>query len=466
MSDRKIILGLIILQLAICLPMLNQFPIALDEPFSIFHSQQPIQEFWKIFEQGNNPPLHFLLLHGWIKLFGISAFAVRSLSVLVSLVSLIYLYKFGRKFWSKEFAVLLVGLFIFSRFNHLIAMEARMYGLLTLFFILILYDFYRLIFEDKPVYIRLGIWNALLLYSHYLGGVIVFMEIILFMTYYKKWTRSKITHTFITMAIGVVLYFPALTLFLNRAAHYKNNGAWVGKTEWSDLWVNFIKFFNNELTFFSVIGLLIVLYFIRNKNSKHATLSPNHYFSSWFFGTYFLLFFISIFFQPVFIIRYTQFLSIPLYLMIIGVIANLPQEKNVRFLPFLILLPFIFSMKPIPDLNRNTDDLVEYVIAQQNKSATVYFCPPHYLTTIAYHYDQRFFSAYKNTDSLMEQEGFIPIDSGEQLNMKLNEIIYLDFESELLYPENNILKELNAHYHLAESKTFKGGFTVYTYKKD
>ena len=76
MSDRKIILGLIILQLAICLPMLNQFPIALDEPFSIFHSQQPIQEFWKIFEQGNNPPLHFLLLHVWIKLYGISAFAV------------------------------------------------------------------------------------------------------------------------------------------------------------------------------------------------------------------------------------------------------------------------------------------------------------------------------------------------------------------------------------------------------
>lgn len=466
MSDRKIILGLIILQLAICLPMLNQFPIALDEPFSIFHSQQPIQEFWKIFEQGNNPPLHFLLLHVWIKLYGISAFAVRSLSVLVSLVSLIYLYKFGRKFWSKEFAALLVGLFIFSRFNHLVAMEARMYGLFTLFFILILYDFYRLILEDKSVYIRLGIWNALLLYSHYLGGVIVLMEIILFMAYYKKWTRSKIIHAFITMAIGLVLYLPALTLFLNRAVDYKKNGGWVEKTEWRDLWVNFIKFFNNELTFFCVIGLLIVLYFTRKKNSKHATQSPNYYFSIWFFGTYFLLFFVSIIVQPLLIIRYTQFLSIPLYLMIIGVIANLPQEKNVRFLPFLILLPFIFSMKLIPDLNRNTDDLVDYVIAQQNKSATVYFCPPHYLTTIAYHYDQHFFSAYKNTDSLMEQAGFIPIDSGEKLNMKLNEIIYLDFESELLYPENNILKELNAHYHLAESKMFKGGFTVYTYKKD
>lgn len=466
MSDRKIILGLIILQLVICLPILNQFPIALDEPFSIFHSQQPILEFWKIFEHGNNPPLHFLLLHVWIKLFGISAFSVRSLSVLFSLVSLVFVYKFGRKFWSKEFAVLLAGLFIFSRINHLVAMEARMYGLFTLFFILILYDFYALIFEDKPVYIRLGIWNALLLYSHYLGGAIVFMEIILFVAYYKKWTRSKIKHAFITTAIGVMLYLPVLTLFLNRATDYKNNGTWVAKTDWSDLWVNFIKFFNNELTFFSVIGLLILFYFICEKKSKHVKTSPKYYFSIWFFGTYFLLFFVSVIVQPLFIIRYTQFLSIPLYAVIIGFIAHLQQEKNVRFMPFLILLPFIFSMKIIPDLNRNTDDLVEYVIAQKNKSATVYFCPPHYVTTIAYHYDQRFFSAYKNTDSLMEQAGFIPIDSGEKINRALNEIIYVDFESDLLYPGNNILNELNAHYFLAESATFKGGFTVYTYKKD
>ena len=41
----------------------------------------------------------------------------------------------------KEYAIILVVLFILSRLNHFVAMEARMYGLFTLFFILILYDF-------------------------------------------------------------------------------------------------------------------------------------------------------------------------------------------------------------------------------------------------------------------------------------------------------------------------------------
>lgn len=465
MSDRKIILGLILLQLVMCLPMLNQFPIALDEPFSIFYSQQPIQEFWKIFTHENNPPLHFVLLHGWIKLFGISAFAVRSLSVLVSLISLIYLYKFGRKFWKKKYAALLVGLFIFSRVNHLVAMEARMYGLLTLFFILILYDFYNFLFEDKPVYLQLGIWNALLLYSHYLGGVIIFMEVLLFLLYYKKWTRLKIGHALIAMLVGVVLYLPGLSLFFNRANDYASNGTWVSKPQWADLWFNFIKFFNNELTFFSVIGLLLLLFFFRVKDHQHSTNSPIPYFSIWLFGTYFILFFISILFQPVFIIKYTQFLTIPLFLLIIGFAAQFPQQRNFRFLPFLLIIPFAFSVKIIPDLNRNTDELVDFVIAQKQESTTVYFCPPHYNKTLAYYYNQSIFMDYENTDLLMESDGVIPIYDEAGLNLKLEHIIFIDFESKHLYPSNTILETLAAHYSIEASRTFKGGFVVYSYKK-
>ena len=43
-----------------------------DEPFSVYHSQLSLEHLLGIFQSENNPPLHFLLLHYWIKFFGIS----------------------------------------------------------------------------------------------------------------------------------------------------------------------------------------------------------------------------------------------------------------------------------------------------------------------------------------------------------------------------------------------------------
>ena len=52
----------------------------LDEAYSVYHAQQDKQQFIKIFEKEANPPLYFHLLHQWIKIFGTSERAIRSLS--------------------------------------------------------------------------------------------------------------------------------------------------------------------------------------------------------------------------------------------------------------------------------------------------------------------------------------------------------------------------------------------------
>ena len=204
-TDRKIIWSLIFLQVIVCLPFITQFPIGLDEPFSIFYAQQNLTEFLPEINKGNNSPLHFILLHYWIKLFGISPLAVRSLSLLFSLLTIPALYKLAKSGSENKYAIFVSLIFVFSRFNHFHAMEARMYSLFVLLFVWIIHDIYQIIFHDKSRFFSLIILNVLLLYTHYLGVFVVLTELILVVIYFnrlkpqlkKNWVNGFLYYRFV-----------------------------------------------------------------------------------------------------------------------------------------------------------------------------------------------------------------------------------------------------------------------------
>ncbi|NOQ74008.1 MAG: hypothetical protein GQ574_18525 [Crocinitomix sp.] len=468
MSDRNIIIALILLQLVLCLPVIGLFPISLDEPFSIYHAQFPVDEMLTEVAQGNNSPLHFIGLHYWIKIFGISPLSVRSLSLLISLISIVFLYKLGRKLWNKKYAVILVVLFILSRLDHLVAMEARMYGLFTLFFILIIYDFYRLLFEDKKVFITLGIWNALLLYTHYLGGVVILMECLIFIAYFSKWNRNKWIQVGLTAGLSVLLFIPGIQIFLNRAADFNASGSWVPEAELYDLVANLIKLLNNRFTLFATIAIVALLTYLSRANLKSNQFKKWPFFMLWFLGTYLLMFAISWTVQPIFFIKYLQFLSIPLFILIVGCVAQNNFTASKKYLPFLLLVPFMASYRFVPDVNRETDKMIDYIKEIKTSNTVVLYCPEHYELTLAYHYDLRSFSAYENTSNQMKAAGFQSIYEPEDIILQtgVDQIIYLDLDTKLLNPDNGIISNLDNTFRFVESKTFKGNFTVYRYQNE
>ncbi|MCI0724466.1 MAG: glycosyltransferase family 39 protein [Acidobacteria bacterium] len=138
---RRVWLGLLIATAALLhFDFLTSFPLTIDEAFS-----------WRVATQGSlyesiqragedvHPPLYYLLLWGWIRVFGTSELAMRSLSGALSLATILTLVWYARLWGERSRPVagrpdlLAAALVSLSLAQVSIAHLARMYAALALF---------------------------------------------------------------------------------------------------------------------------------------------------------------------------------------------------------------------------------------------------------------------------------------------------------------------------------------------
>ena len=158
---------------------LDSRDIAGDEPFSIFQSQKDIPDIIQMLKAENNPPLHFFLLHYWIKWFGISAFSVRFPSLLFSALTSVVIFKIGLKCFDIRTGITAALIFTFSTIHIYFSHEARVYSLFALLAAVSLFFYLRIIErpDERKNYFLLLLSNILLIYSHYFGFFVVFVEL-------------------------------------------------------------------------------------------------------------------------------------------------------------------------------------------------------------------------------------------------------------------------------------------------
>lgn len=111
-----------------------------DEAFSILTAERPIGFF--LTKLGLETPLYYLLLHFWMKIFGESEVAVRSLSVLGFLLASIVVIIWSEKLFKKHFLSWVLPIFFFLNPMLLYyAFEVRAYAWYVFFTILSLYTY-------------------------------------------------------------------------------------------------------------------------------------------------------------------------------------------------------------------------------------------------------------------------------------------------------------------------------------
>ena len=475
LSDRKIVWGLVLLQLAVCLPFINSFPIALDEPFSIFYAQQDVSELMLLFKSENNPPLHFILLHFWIKLFGVSATAVRSLSLIFSLLTVFLLFKFGRLVFDKRAAILLVLLFIFSRFNHYHSLEARTYSLLVFASLLAMYCMYRVLVNKSlnfKFFLILSVANAILLYTHYISSLIIGSQVIILLFFIRCWSLKLVKNIIISYIISAILYLPGLYLFIIRLEHFSASGTWVPEPEYSELYGNILRFFNNTSTFL-ILSLLTLFFFAVNRShvlkhmSTFLTSKKNRFLLLAFFIPYFGMFVFSKVFQPIFLDRYLIFSSIFLYAIFVAFYDFVFHNFKIKWVFFAVILPMVFSVKFIPRNNREPNKMAAFIKTTKKENDIIAICPPFYDLTFIYHYDLEMFKNYNEFDVNKNQLNVQTIYSYDDIVFlpENKKIYYVNANSNFLFEGNDIEKKLAEKMLLVESQIFKGDYMIQVYSK-
>lgn len=393
-----------------------------DEPFSIYHAQFDVHILADQLKIYNNPPLFEMLLHFWIKVFGIEPLSVRLFPMIFASLSPLALYMFAERFFSRSVAVTGSLLLCFSSLLLYYAHDCRVYSLLVLLSILSMHFFLmienRKVRADLPV-VGFVIINTLLIYAHYFGFFILFFQA----TFLLMYNRKRLLYFALLYIIVLILYIPHLIVFISRFGVSVKNGTWIDPPAGVESLYNMLWSFCNEpLTTVSVILLLLAALaalIVRRKprTANRAVVLVVIWFVIPFFGMFFISYKV-----PMYISRYLIFCIPAFYLLIAACIDVLfTQRRFNTIIRAIIVILFALTLKINPDKKHRIAEAAQLIKEQKDPLTLVLVYPHDMVPGFAYYYNRESFSEtgdgkeYHLTDSLLAMENVYVIDNTENL---------------------------------------------------
>lgn len=464
---------LILLNFILKIIYVSSNAIAHDEPFSIYHAQMNVASIIHHLKSGNNPPCYELFLHYWIKVFGISELSVRFPSVIFSCLTVYFIYRIGKDFFNLHTALISCLFFTFSEFHISIAHEARVYALFCLLTTMSMYYFLKLTIENarNKYFIYLILVNIIMIYSHYLGFFVLFLQTLLILG--SSQFRTKLFKKYLVyLAAMVILYIPNIYILLTRFSETSANGTWVKAPDGVDsLFTILVRFTNTPVTGSIVILIMLTaftLVIIRKGSNINA--AKNSIIILWFLLPFFGMFLLS-YRIPMFVDKYLVFVS-PAFYLVLSIsclyLVNLPKLK--LLIPLLLVGLFAATFNAFVDNKREVRETIAKISELKGKNDMLIICPKHFVLNFTYYYDQKVFQdvdnekVYDKMLSQLKKQNIYATNTVTNLSFSgIDNIIYLDAAAQFSYPENHILDSLNKSYAIDSIYKFYEIFKVYSF---
>jgi mannosyltransferase len=146
----------------------------IDEAIAVGIASHPLADIPRALAQDGSPPLYYVLLHGWMALFGTGEAATRALSELLAALGVPVAWWAGRAVAGERAAVLAAAGAAFCPFVTYYAHETRMYTLVVVLSVAAGASFVLAFLRDRRRHVVwLGVWLVLLLYTHTWAGFLV-----------------------------------------------------------------------------------------------------------------------------------------------------------------------------------------------------------------------------------------------------------------------------------------------------
>jgi len=215
----------------------------LDEAFSIKESFLSIPD---MANSSNQPPLFFLLLRGWISLFGTGEIAIRSLSAVFGLISVFLVFLVGKSLFNQRTGLIAAFLSSIAYYPVQLSQDARAYSLLLLVSLLSYWFFIQILKNDRlrlyPLYF---LSTLFLVYTHFYGLFILASQVILFAIFFSRYRPQR--WKFISvLGLTALSLLPFALLLKDRISSIASDGFWLSKPGFGDI--------ISTLTAFSGVG--------------------------------------------------------------------------------------------------------------------------------------------------------------------------------------------------------------------
>jgi len=366
-------------------------PFWLDEAISASIAEKGPSGLVEALRHDGHPPLYYLLLHWWSVIVGDSDFALRAMSGVFSVSSLLLIYRFTQRFtdnWSRLFVV---GVLASSPFAIRYATEVRMYSLLVLLILaahLLIDKAWR---ESTPGRLfAVSCVTAALLYTHYWSLFLIFSLCLVLLAGVlrgKDETVEKSKKLLLAVVIGIASFLPWLPIFMEQLAHTG--------TPWSDAprptvvaalaLESYGGGRGSEALLVAVVKVALAALglFSRKERSKEeliVVLGPTrHGFLkiSAVVGALAILLgvLVSLFFDSAFQGRYGVFAFIPLVLAVGAGLSQLPRRSGIVLL---VVLSLISVVSVARELSRDRSQIGEIAVSIERNGTvgdSVIFCP-------------------------------------------------------------------------------------------
>jgi len=181
------------------------------------HYQQSVQD--------NQPPLWFVTFWAWTQGTGDHEFSGRMLGVLLTMLSMAVLYRFGRMLFPHDGCISIVAplLLIANGFFFTYALDIRPYPMVMLCTTFSMWLFYRFVRRGTSgTALAYGATIGLMLYTHYLLGFVVIAQF-LYLMVVRRFSPQWLKGSVLALALGIGVWLPWLPIFVRQVVGVRAN---------------------------------------------------------------------------------------------------------------------------------------------------------------------------------------------------------------------------------------------------
>lgn len=454
-GHRWLIPALLLLNLALKLSWTGVNELAGDEPFTVYWAQRSVSELFGMLRTESNPPLYFLIMHGWSQLVPLDPGWLRVPSAISSALTVWPLFLVGNRLGGRAVGLTAALLFSFSQHSYAFAHETRAYSLLVLACTWAVWQLLRFASDadrhpsQRPAsIIWLVLANVLATWAHYFGWLMVGLElVIVFSVPMLRPVRLKML---VAAALTTVCSIPLLGILFSRAGISLGQGTWVDIPGWEEPYNMVMRWSNAPVvavTFLALIALALTI--ARGRMRRMHTAIPLLWCSLPLVG----MFLISLRF-PIYLDRYLLFASVGFYLLVAqAAVALAPGKTWGWLLPSGCVLAMAVTLHPWESNGPHPSRVWARAEAWKSGHTAIIIQPAWYDLTYAWASDPALFQGAAPVEMALRARDQFAVTGTELpfLDSTITTVVHIDAWATLTDPGHEVLNGLRARYLQVDS---------------